>query len=100
MTTSRIAVLPVTRPSGSRPPDQRRLLIVDGDEGLARLYSQLFIEDGYTVAVAPDGPTATALIDADPPDAVVLDVGLHGYDGIEMCRRLKRETGTRLTPVV
>ena len=100
MNTYAIGELPVTLPSGSRPPEQRRLLIVDGDERAARLYSRLFTEDGYTVAVAPDGPTAITMIAADPPDALVLDVGLPGYDGLEMCRRLKRETATRLTPVV
>jgi putative two-component system response regulator len=100
MNTYAIGELPVTLPSGSRPPEQRRLLIVDGDEKVARLYSRLFTEDGYTVAVAPDGPTAITMIAADPPDALVLDVGLPGYDGLEMCRRLKRETATRLTPVV
>ena len=95
-----LADLPVPLPSGSRPPDQRRLLIVDGDEKVARLYSQLFTEDGYTVAIAPDGPMAIAMVVADPPDAVILDVELPGYDGLEICRRLKRETATRLTPVV
>lgn len=100
MTAHTIAERPVTVPSGSRPPNQRRLLIVSGDEGITRLYSRLFTPDGYTVAVVPDGPTAIAMVAADPPDAVILDVELPGSDGLEICLRLKRETATRLTPVV
>ncbi len=45
--------------------------------------------EGYVVAQAWDGPAAVAACAAEPPDAVVLDVMLPGYDGHEVCRRIQ-----------
>jgi two-component system response regulator MprA len=52
----------------------------------------------YDVRVAHDGADALAQIADEPVDAIVLDVGLPGIDGLEVCRRL-RKAGDR-TPVL
>jgi two-component system cell cycle response regulator len=54
----------------------------------------------YEVIEATDGEQALAVATSDPPDLVLLDLGLPGIDGFETCRRLKREAATAQVPVV
>ncbi|HKC19804.1 MAG TPA: HD domain-containing phosphohydrolase [Candidatus Dormibacteraeota bacterium] len=52
------------------------------------------------VRLAGDGPTALAMIEAAPPDLVLLDVRMPRMDGYEVCRRIKSMPRGRLLPVV
>jgi DNA-binding response OmpR family regulator len=47
--------------------------------------------EGFTVQVAGDGPSAVEAARRTPPDAIVLDVMLPGFDGLEVCRRIQAE---------
>lgn len=77
-----------------------RVLVVDDDEALTGVYERLLRQEGYAVDVAYDGSSALDAVDTHRPDLVLLDVVLPGLDGFEICRRLKRNSATRLTPVV
>jgi two-component system response regulator MprA len=44
---------------------------------------------GYEVTTAENGPAALQSLQLSPPDAIVLDLGLPGVDGLEVCRRLR-----------
>ena len=55
---------------------------------------------GLTVPVATCGEDALAFMEREPVDLVLLDVHLPGVGGLEVCRRLKDDPRTRLTPVV
>ena len=46
-------------------------------------------EEGHAVDIAPDGPEAVWMATENPYAAVVLDVMLPGFDGYEVCRRLR-----------
>jgi CheY-like chemotaxis protein len=50
---------------------------------------------GYRASVAYDGPAALALASADPPAAVLLDLGMPGMDGYEVAARLRGLPGLR-----
>ena len=76
------------------------VLIVDDDEGVRSLFSRLLSHEGYAVDVAPDGASALAAMPVLRPDVVLLDVMMPGLTGFEVCRRLKRDPATRLTPVI
>src|SRR5882724_3692167 len=52
------------------------------------------------VRLAADGVTALEMIEADPPDLVLLDVQMPRLDGYEVCRRIKAMPRGRLLPVV
>jgi len=52
------------------------------------------------VRVAADGVTALEMIEADPPDLVLLDVRMPRMDGYEVCRRIKAMPRGKLLPVV
>jgi putative two-component system response regulator len=76
------------------------VLIVDDLEANARLIESLLAPDGHTVRTAGGGAEALQLIQADPPDLVLMDVMMPNVDGFEACRVIKQDSSTRLIPVV
>jgi DNA-binding response OmpR family regulator len=64
------------------------LLIDDRADIVASLALFLEVCCGYRVTVAGDGEAGVAAARADPPDAVVCDIGLPGMDGYEVAREL------------
>jgi putative two-component system response regulator len=88
-----------------RPPQdegarQTRVLIVDDDESMSRLLARLLVRDGHVVTTVADGARALAAIAVEPPDVILLDVVLPGLDGFAICRQIKNDPATRLTPVI
>jgi two-component system, OmpR family, response regulator len=75
-----------------------RVLVVEDEMRTAGLLRRGLSEEGYSVDIAVDGPDAVWRASEFSYDAVVLDVMLPGYDGIEVCRRL-RDRG-RWAPVL
>ena len=65
------------------------LLVVEDEVRTAALLRRGLSEAGYSVDVAVDGPDAVWRASEFSYDAVVLDVMLPGYDGLEVCRRLR-----------
>jgi two-component system, OmpR family, response regulator MprA len=66
-----------------------RLLIVDDDRAVREALRRALTLAGYEVQLAEDGEQALEQIVQAVPDAVVLDVGLPGVDGLEVCRRVR-----------
>jgi DNA-binding response OmpR family regulator len=66
-----------------------RVLVVDDEQSLAKVVASYLQRDGHEVACAFDGPEALDAARREPPDVVVLDLGLPGLDGIEVCRQLR-----------
>jgi two-component system, OmpR family, response regulator len=75
-----------------------RVLVVEDEVRTAALLRRGLSEAGYSVDLAVDGPDAVWRASEFSYDAVVLDVMLPGFDGIEVCRRL-RSSG-RWAPVL
>jgi two-component system KDP operon response regulator KdpE len=74
-----------------------RVLLVDDEVSIQRAVAPLLRSRGYEVEVAESGTNALAIISRDPPDLVVLDLGLPDIDGIEVCRRIR---ATSKMPIV
>jgi signal transduction histidine kinase/CheY-like chemotaxis protein len=72
-------------------PPKRRILIVDDNEDGARSLAMLLRLQGHEVRVANDGPAALEVARSDPPDLILLDLGMPGMDGYEVARRLRQE---------
>lgn len=77
-----------------------RILVVDDIETNVRLLEAKLSAEYYEVLTACDGPTALAMVAAEQPDIVLLDVMMPGMDGFDVCRRLKDDPETRHVPVV
>jgi len=71
------------------PTGKLSALVVDDEPSLLRVVEGYLIKDGFYVRTAGDGETALALARESEPDLVVLDLGLPGMDGIEVCRQLR-----------
>ena len=69
-----------------------KVLLVEDDESIVELVKSYLAKEGFQVEVAGDGPTGLSKARAFRPDVVVLDIMLPGLDGIEVLRRLRRES--------
>jgi signal transduction histidine kinase len=77
-----------------------RVLIVD-DNAANRALAQAALEDeDYRLVLAEDGEQALGLIEAEPPDCVLLDVRMPRMDGFEVCRRIRQGKHGSEMPVV
>src|SRR4051812_1069302 len=75
-----------------------RILLVDDDARMRAVIQRGLEEHGHRVALAVDGPEAVDVALTTEFDAIVLDVMLPGFDGVEVVRRLRRRE--RTTPVL
>ena len=60
-----------------------RILIVDDERNIRKLYEKEFQDSGYEVLLAADGLEALSKVKSDTPDLVILDIRMPGMDGIE-----------------
>jgi DNA-binding response OmpR family regulator len=74
-----------TYPSTSTPA----VLVVEDDRLTRRVLHELLDWEGYAVHAVADGPAALAHLDSHHVDLVVLDRGLPGVNGLEVCRRAR-----------
>ena len=79
---------------------RHRILVVDDDPRLLHVVSMYLSIEGYDVLTAVDGEEELRLVAESPPDLVILDVMMPGMDGLEACRRIKRDPSTRSIPVL
>ncbi len=69
---------------------QMKVLVVEDDNGLRDVLARGLREEGFQVTTAADGRAALASA-VDPPDAVVLDIGLPDSDGRDVCAALRAQ---------
>jgi DNA-binding response OmpR family regulator len=83
-------------------PDRTlRILLVDDEQPIQTLLSFPLQRDGYDVVTVPDGREALARFAEQHFDLVVLDLMLPRMDGLEVCRRLRAQTGQGKTvPII
>src|SRR3954447_15787242 len=68
------------------------VLVVDDAPEIVRLARDYLEHAGFVVLTASDGHTAVQLARARNPDAIVLDLGLPGLDGLDVTRSLRRDS--------
>lgn len=68
------------------------VLVVDDEPRIADLVRDYLDEVGFSVVVAADGPSAIDAFHRHRPDAVILDLGLPGMDGLDVVRSLRSES--------
>jgi two-component system KDP operon response regulator KdpE len=66
-----------------------RILIVDDEPSILATMAPMLRGRGYEVATATTGHAALDAVDRQPPQLVILDLGLPDLDGVEVCRRLR-----------
>jgi signal transduction histidine kinase/CheY-like chemotaxis protein len=77
----------------------RRILVVDDNVDAAEALSELLRDFGHDVRAVHDGPSAIEQAAMHRPDIVLLDIGMPGFDGYEVARRMRTELGLTSTLV-
>ena len=77
-----------------------RLLLVEDDPEVARMYQLKLELDGYSVELAGDGEAALRMATENPPDLIFLDIRLPGMTGLELLQAFRSIDATRSLPVV
>jgi two-component system KDP operon response regulator KdpE len=65
------------------------IVVVDDEPAIRNALRSAMTAAGYSVAEAHDGPSAVDIVATTGPAAVVLDIGLPGFDGVEVVRRVR-----------
>lgn len=81
-------------------PRRGRVLLVEDNEDNQIIYRTILEHVGHTVLLAGDGAEAVALVRAERPDVVLMDVSLPIMDGWEATERLQADPVTRDIPVI
>ncbi len=68
-----------------------KILVVDDDLHIQRLYKEEFEDEGYEVVVASNGQEAIEKFEKEAPDIVTLDILLPDIDGIRILRQMKEK---------
>jgi CheY-like chemotaxis protein len=84
---------PSSAPPGAH--QQVRILIAEDDLILREVLTEWVRKLGYEAVPVQNGRAALAAVAAQPPDLVLLDIGMPGLNGFEVCRRLKADPTTR-----
>jgi DNA-binding response OmpR family regulator len=71
----------------------RSVLLIEDDARLRRALRLALQDEGYAVREAESGRTGLDLMQAEPPDVVLLDLMLPDQDGFEICREVRRSSG-------
>jgi len=69
-----------------------RVLVVEDDEAIADVLRRTLRQEGHEVRASADGVQALRAAEEFVPDLVILDLGLPGLDGVEVCRRLRADS--------
>ena len=81
-------------------PIGKTVLLVEDDSWLRYIMAELLADDGYQVREAATGTQALALVEAETPDAVVLDLNLPELSGLDVLHELRARQQTLNLPVI
>ena len=72
--------------------DKKRILVVDDEPDFCSIVQGQLEKEGFDVELAYNGVEGMEKVQANPPDAIVLDVMMPEKDGYEMCKELKADS--------
>jgi len=76
------------------------ILVIDDNQDNLALIEGILESEGYEIVCAKDGVAGLEIASERQPDCVILDIQMPGFDGFEICRRLKIDAATRNIPVL
>src|SRR6056297_1165668 len=77
-----------------------KVLIVEDEADIANLIEFHLTRNGFEARIAPTGEEALTQVEHSAPDLIILDIMLPGVDGLEVCRRIKRESSKSHIPII
>ena len=79
---------------------KEKLLLVEDDTTLSKMYQRKFEADGFSVATAYDGLEGLKKMAEEKPDLVILDIMLPRLDGVSVFKKMRSTPETFKTPVL
>lgn len=73
---------------------KQKILIVDDDENIAELISLYLMKECYDTKIVGDGEAALSAFHSYNPNLIILDLMLPGMDGYEICKEIRKNSGT------
>jgi DNA-binding response OmpR family regulator len=78
-----------------------RILVIEDSDSIRHLIETLVRARGHEVEAVPSGAKGIDSALTRPPDAILLDLNLPGgFDGLDVCRRLRQSPSTRSVPII
>lgn len=77
-----------------------KVLIIDDDPKTREVLQAVIVRDGHTVDTAGCGVDGILFAERTPPDIILLNLFLPDVNGMEVCRKLRRNHATRSIPVI
>ncbi|MCP4725311.1 MAG: response regulator [bacterium] len=71
--------------------ENNKILVVDDDEGIRKLFVEVFTQYGFNVSSAENGKDALALLEDEKIQVMFLDLKMPGMSGVELCGRIRRK---------
>jgi len=77
-----------------------KILFIEDDVTLVKMYERKFVSDGYEVAVAYDGLEGLEKATKEKADLILLDIMLPKLDGLALFKKMRSQPATFNTPVI
>ncbi len=92
------SVAPTTNADPVDGTAPRRILVTDDNQDAAKSLSMLLRLNGHEVETAYDGESAVEKADSYRPDIMLLDIGLPGMNGYDVCRAIRQTAVGKIDP--
>lgn len=77
-----------------------KILIADNQANLLMSLEYLMQRQGFDVSLARDGNEAMAMIRQQRPDMIIMEAGMPGQSGFEICQQVRADSALRAIPIV
>jgi DNA-binding response OmpR family regulator len=77
-----------------------KVMIVDDDPLMVRMYQKKLTNDGYDVMTAGDGMEALEKLESQKPDLILLDIMMPKLNGLDTLKKIKADSKTKDIPVI
>lgn len=78
----------------------KSILVIEDDETMRNALKRIFESDGMVVKTAADGTQLASVLDDNPIDLIILDVGLPWINGLELAKLLKEHEDLKHIPLI
>jgi len=78
----------------------RKILVIEDERDILDLVRHYLEKEGFRTRTAADGGSGLTAARQERPDLIVLDLMLPGMDGLDLCKKLRADPATALTPVI
>lgn len=90
----------MTEPINNTNPGKAKIVLAEDDQFISRAYTDGLRRAGYEVVTAMDGNAAIAIIKAEKPDIILLDIIMPEKNGFEVIEEIKKDPELSAIPII